>query len=352
VDIGILMSVLVDPKKRYFQGGGIERIVFTTFPYLAKKHNIEVFAPSTGRKSISFDYKGMRINLIGKKVRIPLHERAYFRAEFPKFDVVLYTDPPSAFMHPGVEGKKFTMVHNTVHGNEAAFREDFGEEVVNIVRSLEAVVLRKAIKISEKIISISPLSVSYLKKLGARDVEVTGVGIEFPDKVGKKEALALSIGRIYRYKGFFEVAEALADMDLDVIIAGKGPKGEELRKFVRSIENVHYLGYVSEQKKEELLRKALLFVFMSKSENFGIAPLEGAAYACYPVLRELPAFDYVFGRIDGIYVHSKEELRRKVEELLENQKETEKKAREIRRKLRKRWNVRRVAKEYERILEA
>ena len=67
-----------------------------------------------------------------------------------------------------------------------------------------------------------------------------------------------------------------------MVIAGAGPTEKELRKQTarQSIENVHFLGFVSDETRAALLETCVGVVFPShlRSEAFGVALIEGALY--------------------------------------------------------------------------
>jgi glycosyltransferase involved in cell wall biosynthesis len=83
-------------------------------------------------------------------------------------------------------------------------------------------------------------------------------------------------------KGVVEFAEAVEDLmernlDFRVTIAGKGPLSNHSERLAATYENVEYLGYVSEEKKHELLGAGSIFVLPSHAEGLPIAMLEAMA---------------------------------------------------------------------------
>ena len=83
------------------------------------------------------------------------------------------------------------------------------------------------------------------------------------------------------YKGLHIAIEAIAGTNIQLVIAGTGPNEQKLKKLVREkkINNVHFLGSISETDKVALLNLCLALVFPSneRSESFGISLLEAAA---------------------------------------------------------------------------
>lgn len=56
-----------------------------------------------------------------------------------------------------------------------------------------------------------------------------------------------------------------------------------LKKIQKECPQLHYLGYVEEKQKFDLLSKCSCFLFPSKAEGFGIPPLEALGY-CKPII--------------------------------------------------------------------
>ncbi|WP_435076775.1 glycosyltransferase family 4 protein [Halococcus sp. AFM35] len=83
-------------------------------------------------------------------------------------------------------------------------------------------------------------------------------------------------------KGVVEFAAAVEDLmernlDFRVSIAGKGPLSNHSERLAATYDNVEYLGYVSEEKKHELLGAGSIFVLPSHAEGLPIAMLEAMA---------------------------------------------------------------------------
>lgn len=92
------------------------------------------------------------------------------------------------------------------------------------------------------------------------------------------------VGRLKRYKGLETVVDALARLvgdgiDARLLIAGKGDQEAALRDYAdaRVPGKVEFLGFVSEDEKVDLLRRAWATVYPSPKEGWGIANIEAAA---------------------------------------------------------------------------
>jgi len=91
----------------------------------------------------------------------------------------------------------------------------------------------------------------------------------------------VTVSRLDGPKRIDQIIKAFNGTDRQLLVAGKGPERDRLE--VLADDNVTLLGYVSEERKRELLAGARAFVFAAQNEDFGMAPVEAMA-AGTPVL--------------------------------------------------------------------
>lgn len=93
----------------------------------------------------------------------------------------------------------------------------------------------------------------------------------------------LFVGVLRYYKGLHYLLEACQNTPWPMVIVGVGPMEAELKRQAQrlGLNNVHFIGEVSEQQKVDLLTACYGVVFPShlRSEAFGISLLEGAMFA-------------------------------------------------------------------------
>lgn len=93
----------------------------------------------------------------------------------------------------------------------------------------------------------------------------------------------LFVGVLRYYKGLHTLLEAARKVSNNIVIAGAGPIGDELREMAQrlGLHNVHFIGEVSDMDKWALLSACNAFVFPShlRSEAFGISLLEAMMLA-------------------------------------------------------------------------
>jgi len=126
----------------------------------------------------------------------------------------------------------------------------------------------------------------------------------------------LYIGRLIFYKNVKTVIHSLALVrqsypEIRLIILGDGPDKSNLIKLTKDLQledNVTFEGFVSQNKKEELISSSLATVFPSTCEGFGLVMLESFQFA-KPVLvsNVRPMNEIVSHEKDGIVIPSYDE---------------------------------------------
>lgn len=145
------------------------------------------------------------------------------------------------------------------------------------------------------------------------------------------------IGRIENHKGLediIKVARILKNIDsmnFKIILAGKG-KGKYINKINKMIErfklseNITLSGYVSEDKKFELLRRSRIFLFLSYEEGWSISVMEAASVGTPIVAYSLPAYYYLRGNYFSVPLGDIRACAEKLKQVLSDSKLSNNKA--------------------------
>lgn len=92
----------------------------------------------------------------------------------------------------------------------------------------------------------------------------------------------LFVGVLRYYKGLHILLEAAARVDSDIIIVGNGPMESDLKRHAAmlGLENVYFVGALSDREKTALLEQCTAFVFPSnlRSEAFGLSLVEATMF--------------------------------------------------------------------------
>ncbi len=118
-----------------------------------------------------------------------------------------------------------------------------------------------------------------IKKFYRREAEVIYPPVGLPAKSeGKKtQNYFLTGGRLARAKGTDVVINAFLKNNKPLKVFGKGFAGFEeelLSKLKNKQTNIEFLGEISDEEKNLLMREARAFIFTSYDEDFGITPVE------------------------------------------------------------------------------
>jgi glycosyltransferase involved in cell wall biosynthesis len=113
----------------------------------------------------------------------------------------------------------------------------------------------------------------------------------------------LYLGRVQVWEKGLDLllaAYARSGAGLPLVIAGAGPRREERQLtalLAAAGPSVRWVGAVTGERKDALLRNSALVVMPSRSEAFGIAGLEGMAYGKPVVHFGLPTLDWMSGDV-------------------------------------------------------
>lgn len=126
-----------------------------------------------------------------------------------------------------------------------------------------------------------------IKKFYRRDCQVIYPPVEIPDDKEIKSAkwevgnYYLTVSRLMRSKHVDVSVEAANKGQFNLKIVGQGRVEDELKK--KAGPTVEFLGEVKDKEFKQLFLKAKAFLFASKDEEFGIAPVEAMGWGL-PVL--------------------------------------------------------------------
>lgn len=129
-----------------------------------------------------------------------------------------------------------------------------------------------------------------------KDIVITPIGLIPSDvtiparkQLGLPEHVPLfvSVGRLIPRKGYEYLLAAWKEIHTaHLVIMGSGPLEAKLRALMKEYDieaRVHLLGFVSEEKKQQILRSSMAYVSAAEHEGFGIVFLE-AMQAGLPII--------------------------------------------------------------------
>ncbi len=192
--------------------------------------------------------------------------------------------------------------------------------------AVEPVLLRRYRKLPA--VTVSESTKSDLKALGFQDISIVmnALGIDPLPELPQKEArpTLIFLGRLRSTKRPEDALKIyreirLAEVDAQLWFVGRGPDEERLRREVDELEGVVFHGYVDEQTKLNLLRRAHLMLVPGVREGFGINVLEGAAMGTPAVGYDVHGLrDSIQDGRTGVLVKGPREAASRVLELLKD----------------------------------
>lgn len=141
-----------------------------------------------------------------------------------------------------------------------------------------------------------------------RNVQVVPFGVEHERARDERKFDAftvLFVGQLRPYKGVDVLLRAIARLPgVRLKIAGRGYAERALRAQARGLDNIEFLGGVSDDALWSLYaRSHVLAQPSTEMEFFGLAMLEGMASGCVPVISDLPGPSEVLGGAGLVVAH-------------------------------------------------
>jgi len=173
----------------------------------------------------------------------------------------------------------------------------------------------------------------------------------------QKEFIAIFIGRLSKQKG----AELIPDIaksfkEIKFVVLGEGEEREEIERKVKEekIENVSFLGFVSEKEKLEQLRKASLLIFPSRFETFPLVIVDALACGLPFVAFSIPEIKELSNKQNSYLAKDfdVEDFKKGIELFYEKWKKDKKSYLNLRRKIKEQakvFSISRVSKDYEKM---
>lgn len=148
---------------------------------------------------------------------------------------------------------------------------------------------------------VTALSDWTRRKIGHKNAQILPAGIDSglveegasAPPPSDRDDYVLFLGRLeMNNKGLDTLLEAVRRLgSTRVLLAGRGRDEQRLREMASGLP-VEFLGFVSEERKRDLLKNARAFVLPSRFEGWGIAVLEAAACGTPVVVSDIPELNY------------------------------------------------------------
>jgi len=279
---------------------------------------------------------GIKIVRIGEEMSLYLlAPLAYFKLK-EKPDIIIDVENGIPFFTPFFSRKKKILhihhVHKEVWAKETEGKGIKSKLIGYIGKFLELKIMPFAYrKTGVTTLSNSSKEEIEKEKLG-KVIGIVSPGIEFYkfkkfEKTSKPSVLFLN--RIKKYKGIDTFLEAIKYLreknykDFEVFIAGSGDYLNEAISYAKKNElnNVNFLGKISEEEKKEFMQKSWVFVNPSFKEGWGIVNIEANYFGTPVIGSDVGGIrdSVIDGKTGLLFSYgNKEELADKIKKLIED----------------------------------
>ena len=275
------------------RAGGAEIHLHEIFGRLAARgHEVTLLCSGWAGASAETELDGIRVVRAGTRYTFALHARSAFQDRLGggrEVDVIVEdVNKCPLFCTHWSASPVVTLVPHLF--GVTAFRQEL-PPVASVVWAAEK--LMPAAYRNSPILVISESTADDLVRRGFRreQIEVSYPGIDHEfysvDSSVQRfdEPTLVYAGRLQRYKSLDVVLRALAllkerGLEIRFHVAGQGEDRGRLEALTDSLglrDLVSYLGYISEEDKRDLLRRAWANVYPSPKEGWGISNIEAAA---------------------------------------------------------------------------
>lgn len=295
----------------YFRPGGVQFCIRDLAQELQQKgHYVRIIAPKP--RQVPEDVPEYVI-LLGSsaEVNTPFHTKADINISRDREAIDrMFAEQKFDILHvhePGIPMLAAQLLSRSTATNVATMHASLPEGMIS--KSFEKLMTPFAKYIEPKLTLVSAVSeVAKNISLGyAPNLDITIIPnairlAEYEQFVrsakNTKRKKVVYIGRLERRKGVTYLLEAFARLqaqhpDTELIIAGDGRHRSrlELQAERLDIQNIEFLGFISEEKKHQLLAEADLYCSPAiYGESFGIVLLEAMAAKCVTVAGNNPGY--------------------------------------------------------------
>jgi len=133
----------------------------------------------------------------------------------------------------------------------------------------------------DRYLANSPNVARRIEKYYGRDATVLYPPVEVDAyRQAESDGRFLHLGRLDEEKGVPAIVDAFEELDVPIVFAGgRGDAGQSVVDRIEGAQNMTYEGFVTQERKLDLLASCEAVVFNARNEDFGIVPIEANASA-------------------------------------------------------------------------
>lgn len=329
-----------------FKGGGVQECILAMQTELTKRgHDVSIISPKP-RGYTEAVPENMILLGTGKDMKSPFHTTAQLSVslepkeldamlEREKFDVLHFHEPWVPIMSKQILSRSNAANVATFHAKlpDTVLSRAIGKIVTPYTKSVE--------KCLDEYAAVSEAAAEYIRSVSKKEPLIIPNGIDLKKfaytdhrKVSTSPTI-LYVGRLEQRKGVKHLLKAFDRLQTKnpkarLIIGGDGTDRQKLEQFVedKEIQNVTFEGYLTEERKLELLKQADVFCSPALyGESFGIVLLEAMARGCVVVAGDNPGYKAVLraqAKTSLVDPEDTDDFVRKLDAMLSNQNMREK----------------------------
>ncbi len=318
---------VVKALQREYKKLGHEAIIITpqpSEPYTSHEHAVVFLGSSTDFKAAATTTQ-ISASMLTDEIDNLLEDE--------QFDVLHFHEPWIPVLSRQILSRSHTV-------NVATFHAKLPETIAS--RAMSKVIIpytKPLLRHIDAFTAVSDAAADYVRSLTDEPIEIIPNGInlrhfrkpahlENPPKKTPKTVLYL--GRIEKRKGLKYLLYAFAQLqarlpDVRLVIAGDGVDRDKMEDLAAELElqNIEFLGYIDDTKKQELLHTVDLYCSPALyGESFGIVLLEAMASSLVTVAGNNPGYESVMtglGQLSLIDPRDSKEFAHRMQLLLEDE---------------------------------
>ncbi|MFL5593348.1 MAG: glycosyltransferase family 4 protein [Gemmatimonadaceae bacterium] len=271
------------------QAGGAElhlKEIFTRV--VAQGHGVDLLCSSWDDVTPRVNLDGIDVHRVGTRITFPFVAKRYYARKLERndYDVVIEDLNKVPLYVPLWHAKKVVALVHHLFGATV-----FGEATLPIAAAVW--LSERPLGMFYRKVPFQAVSASTADDLAARGIPRSSIRVIYngvdsrhltPDFAERSRTpLFVYLGRLKKYKRVDAVIRAFAELNVaeaKLEIAGTGDYRASLERLVESLGlpgQVKFLGFISEDEKLHLLRRAWASMLASPKEGWGISNLEAAA---------------------------------------------------------------------------
>jgi len=319
-------------SRRYIkhpEAGGAEVYLQKVAEYLTKDNNVYVFTSRAGNLTDRDTINNVNVIRRGGQFTVYIYAFIYYLLYFRKdMNLILDIQTGIPFFTPLYSAKpKVALVHH--FGGKQFFSE------VKFPFSLIGYVMEQYIAPfvyrNQKFITVSESTKAELqtKRIKEKNIYLAFNAVDAKASLVRRNSTpTLSyVGRLKKYKQVEIAIETIAALaskypQLQLMIGGTGDQEQTLQDLASNLnvtDKVNFLGYITEQDKNDLLKESMVFLMPSNKEGFGITILEAGKQGTPTIGFDVAGVkNAIINNQTGILVNTKAEFIQAVDNLLAN----------------------------------